>query len=54
MRQRMQCTQHPATPCRRRLYVRAQVDVTARVRLERRLADVMEAEHKLLENIFPR
>ncbi|PNH12623.1 hypothetical protein TSOC_000431, partial [Tetrabaena socialis] len=29
-------------------------DVTARVQLERRLADVMEAEHKLLENIFPR
>ncbi|GLC33991.1 hypothetical protein PLESTM_000141600 [Pleodorina starrii] len=31
-----------------------QTDVTARVQLERRLADVMEAEHKLLENIFPR
>ncbi|GFR42727.1 hypothetical protein Agub_g3645 [Astrephomene gubernaculifera] len=31
-----------------------QTDVTARVRLERRLAEVMAAEHKLLENIFPR
>ncbi|KXZ41700.1 hypothetical protein GPECTOR_314g8 [Gonium pectorale] len=31
-----------------------QTDVTSRVRLERRLAEVMEAEHRLLENIFPR
>ena len=31
-----------------------QVDVTARVAAERRIAEVLEAEHKLLENVFPR
>ncbi|KAG2491445.1 hypothetical protein HYH03_010231 [Edaphochlamys debaryana] len=31
-----------------------QVDVSARVRAERRIAEVLEAEHKLLESVFPR
>ncbi|GLI63336.1 hypothetical protein VaNZ11_006256 [Volvox africanus] len=31
-----------------------QTDVTARVRAERRIARVLEAEHQLLESIFPR
>ncbi|KAG2454856.1 hypothetical protein HYH02_000687 [Chlamydomonas schloesseri] len=31
-----------------------QVDVTARVRAERRIQEVLEAEHKLLESVFPR
>ncbi|KXZ46775.1 hypothetical protein GPECTOR_40g509 [Gonium pectorale] len=31
-----------------------QVDVTARVKAEQRIAEVLEAEHKLLESVFPR
>ncbi|GFR41994.1 hypothetical protein Agub_g2807 [Astrephomene gubernaculifera] len=31
-----------------------QVDVSARVRAERKIAEVLEAEHKLLESVFPR
>ena len=31
-----------------------QVDVTARVAAEKRIAEVLEAEHKLLEGIFLR
>ncbi len=31
-----------------------QTDVTARVLAERRIAEVLEAEHKLLESVFPR
>ncbi|GLC70690.1 hypothetical protein PLESTF_001022800 [Pleodorina starrii] len=42
---------HPRT--RQRLIVVSQSDVSARVWAERQLATVVEAEHTLLENIFP-
>ncbi|KAG2501567.1 hypothetical protein HYH03_000073 [Edaphochlamys debaryana] len=42
---------HPVT--RERLLVVVQSDVSARVWAERQLAMVVEAEHSLLENIFP-
>ncbi|KXZ47924.1 hypothetical protein GPECTOR_32g537 [Gonium pectorale] len=39
---------------RRRCILLMQMDVTAKVETERRLAELIEAEHKILEQIFPR
>lgn len=40
--------------CGEQVLLLLQVDVTARVRAERRIQEVLEAEHKLLESVFPR